>query len=309
MWAPPHRKDETEYYKFYRDHGHDTEDYQQLKEKIERLIKRGHLTKFVKTDKEKENEAKYRQQPPLCAGVINVIVDGIVVGGDSNSVQKNYAWTNGSILGVFLGLKISPSKIKPATTPLHGFGGATIIPEGTIELSVTLGTYSASMVIMTSFLLVKVPMAYNAIYGRPLLNAAKAVVSTYHQVIKFSTSQGVGCVRGDQQASRRCYVDNILLKNTVMMLDVEQPKGRIEPLEITEKMAIAKGQVLKIRGRIDREEKHKLVACLSDNIDVFPWGPYDIEEISSTIAQHRLAIPPRIKPIKQKKRQFALERQ
>ncbi|KAL2525695.1 Uncharacterized protein Adt_10749 [Abeliophyllum distichum] len=99
---------------------------------------------------------------------------------------------------VFLGLKISPSKIKLVTTPLHGFGGATVIPEGTIKLLVTLGTYPASVVIMTSFLLVKDPMAYNLIYGHPLLNATRALVSTYRQVMKFSTSRGVGCVRGDQ---------------------------------------------------------------------------------------------------------------
>ncbi|KAL2506050.1 Ribonuclease H [Abeliophyllum distichum] len=174
---------------------------------------------------------------------------------------------------VFLGLKISPSKIKLFITPHHGFGGATVIPEGTIELPVTLGTYPASVVIMTSFLLVKAPMAYNAIYGRPLLNAARSVVSTYHQVMKFSTSRGVGCVRGDQQVSRRCYLDSILIKNMVMMLDVEQPNGRIKLLELIEDVVIAEGQVLKIGGGIDVEEKYKLVACLCKNIDVFSWGP------------------------------------
>ncbi|KAL2480023.1 Ribonuclease H [Abeliophyllum distichum] len=302
MWAPPHRRDETKYSKFHRDHGHDTEDCQQLKEEIERLIKRGQLSKFVKADKEKGKEAEYRQQPPPRAGVINVIVGGIAAGGDSNSARKSYARgnrstsvgknerfsqnitfndedlegmtcphddalvivadiadfdvkrvlvDNGSAADVmswevFLGLKISPSKIKPVTTPLHGFGGATVIPEGTIELPVTLGTYPASVIIMTSFILVKAPMAYNAIYGRPLLNAARAVVSTHHQVMKFPTSRGVGCVRGDQQVSRRCYVDSISIKNTVMMLDLERPNGRIEPSELTEDVIIAKDQVLKI---------------------------------------------------------------
>ncbi|KAL2534459.1 Uncharacterized protein Adt_07810 [Abeliophyllum distichum] len=269
MWAPPHRRDETKYCKFHRDHGHDTDDCQQLKEEIERLIKRGQLSKFVKADKEKGKEAEYHQQPPPRAGVINVIVGGIAAGGDSNSARKSYARdnrsasvdfdvkrvlvNNGSAADVmswevFLGLKISPSKIKPVTTPLHGFGGATVIPEGTIELLVTLGTYPASVVIMTSFLLVKAHMAYNAISGRPLLNAARAVIYTYHQV-------------------------------------------------------------LKIGGGMDVEEKHKLVACLSKNIDVFAWGPQDIEGISPMIAQHRLAIPLGTKPIKQKKRQFAPERQ
>ncbi|KAL2480663.1 Uncharacterized protein Adt_33629 [Abeliophyllum distichum] len=107
---------------------------------------------------------------------------------------------------------------------------------------------------MTSFLLVKAPMAYNAIYGYPLLNAARAVVSTYHQVMKFSTSRGVGCVRGDQQASRRCYVDSISIKNTIMMLDLERSNGRIKPLELTEDVIIAEDQVLKIGSEMDFEE-------------------------------------------------------
>ncbi|KAL2531686.1 Uncharacterized protein Adt_05037 [Abeliophyllum distichum] len=91
-------------------------------------------------------------------------------------------------------------------------------------------------------------MAYNTIYGRPLLNAARAVVSTHHQVMKFPTSRGVGCVRGDQQASRRCYVDSISIKNTVMMLDLERPNERIEPSELTKNVINAKDQVLKIGG-------------------------------------------------------------
>ncbi|KAL2497373.1 Ribonuclease H [Abeliophyllum distichum] len=96
MWAPLHRIDETKYCKFHRDHGHDTEDCQQLKEEIERLIKRGQLSKFVKADKEKGKEAEYRQQPPPRAGVINVIVGGIAAGGDSNSARKSYARGNRS---------------------------------------------------------------------------------------------------------------------------------------------------------------------------------------------------------------------
>ncbi|KAL2467122.1 Ribonuclease H [Abeliophyllum distichum] len=279
MWVPPHRRDETKYCKFHRDHGHDTEDCQQLKEEIERLIKRGQLSKFVKADKEKGKEAEYRQQPPPSCwsykchrgwhcrrrfsqnitfndedleGVTCPHDDALVIVADIADFDvKRVLVDNGSAADVmswevFLGLKISPSKIKHVTTPLHGFGGATVIPEGTIELPVTLGTYPASVIIMTSFILVKAPMAYNAIYGRLLLNAARAVVSTHHQVMKFPTSRGVGCVRGDQQVSRRCYVDSISIKNTVMMLDLERPNGRIEPSELTEDVIIAKDQVLKI---------------------------------------------------------------
>ncbi|XP_022883330.1 uncharacterized protein LOC111400116 [Olea europaea var. sylvestris] len=103
----------------------------------------------------------------------------------------------------FLGLKIPPNKLKTVITFLQSFGGATVIREGTVELPVTLETYPTAVVIVASFLVVKTPMAHNAIYGRLLLNATEAIPSTYHQVMKFPTSRGVGCVRGDQQASRK----------------------------------------------------------------------------------------------------------
>ncbi|KAL2475698.1 Uncharacterized protein Adt_36434 [Abeliophyllum distichum] len=119
---------------------------------------------------------------------------GIAAGGDSNSARKSYARSSGVDIADFdvkrvlidngsaadvltwdalLGLKAPLEKLRSVTTHLQGFGGATVIPEGTIELSVTLGTYPASITIVTKFLVVKTHMAYNAIYGRPLLNAAR----------------------------------------------------------------------------------------------------------------------------------------
>ncbi|RWW01580.1 hypothetical protein GW17_00035377 [Ensete ventricosum] len=43
----------------------------------------------------------------------------------------------------------------------------------------------------------ELPSTYNAIIGRPTLNRLKAVVSTYHQLLKFPTRAGVGKVRSD----------------------------------------------------------------------------------------------------------------
>ncbi|KAL2480175.1 Uncharacterized protein Adt_33141 [Abeliophyllum distichum] len=96
MLAPPHKRNETRYCKFHWDHGHDIEDCKQLKKKIERHIKRENLSKFVKTNEDKEKEVEYRQQLPHRSGVINVIVGGITVRKDSNSVRKNYAQSSGS---------------------------------------------------------------------------------------------------------------------------------------------------------------------------------------------------------------------
>ncbi|XP_022896200.1 uncharacterized protein LOC111410192 isoform X4 [Olea europaea var. sylvestris] len=57
------------------------------------------------------------------------------------------------------------------------------------------------------------------------------------------------------------------------------------------------------------EEKEKLAKCLAENLDVFAWNPKDIPGISSTVAQHRLGVQPGPKPVKQKKRNLAPERQ
>lgn len=116
--------------------------------------------------------------------------------------------------------------MKIVTTSLKGFGGMTVIPKGTVELLLTLGTYPTSVVILMSFLIVKTPMEYNAIYNRPLLNTISAIPSTYYKFIKCTINQGIEYANGDWQALRKYYVDSIQEKSSssVMMLDVEPPK-------------------------------------------------------------------------------------
>ncbi|KAL2470160.1 Ribonuclease H [Abeliophyllum distichum] len=170
MVAPPSKRDKRKYCHFHRDHGHDTENCFQLKEELERLLKRGFLARYMKNDRGKEMAVKSPTNPPPRAGVINVISGGIAAGGDSNSARKSYARSsgvltdNGSAADVLtwdalLGLKAPLEKLRSVTTPLQGFGGATVIPEGTIELPVTLETYPASITIVTKFLVVKTHMA------------------------------------------------------------------------------------------------------------------------------------------------------
>ena len=48
--------------------------------------------------------------------------------------------------------------------------------------------------------------AYNGILGRPTLNSWKAATSTYHLMIKFPTEYGIGELREDQVAARKCYI-------------------------------------------------------------------------------------------------------
>ena len=77
--------------------------------------------------------------------------------------------------------------------------------EGAITLPVIVSTEPHQKTLRLTFLVVKVPSAYNAILGRPGLNAFQAMVSTYHLLVKFSTPHEVGEMRGNQLLARQCY--------------------------------------------------------------------------------------------------------
>ena len=91
-------------------------------------------------------------------------------------------------------------------TPLVGFGGTRVLPLGAITLSVVVGDYPQQIAKDVTFIVVDCSSAYNAILGRPTLNSWKAVTSTYHLMIKFSTGYSVGELRGHQVATHECYV-------------------------------------------------------------------------------------------------------
>nr|XP_023894377.1 uncharacterized protein LOC112006332 [Quercus suber] len=80
----------------------------------------------------------------------------------------------------------------PNNAPLVGFGGTRVFLLGVVTLSVTVGNYPQQITRDVTFLVVDCPSAYNAILGRPTLNAWKAATSTYHLMIKFPTEYGVG---------------------------------------------------------------------------------------------------------------------
>ncbi|KAI5329272.1 hypothetical protein L3X38_028669 [Prunus dulcis] len=64
----------------------------------------------------------------------------------------------------------------------------------------------------------------------------------------------------------------------------------------------------RIGSRLSHEEKIELAAFLRNNKDVFAWSPSDMPGINPQIICHRLHVNPAIKPVAQKRRNFAPER-
>uniref|UniRef100_A0A804K7V3 Peptidase A2 domain-containing protein n=1 Tax=Musa acuminata subsp. malaccensis TaxID=214687 RepID=A0A804K7V3_MUSAM len=119
----------------------------------------------------------------------------------------------------FQKLGLSRDNMKPIFLALTGFTGDSISPLGAITLPLTLGAPSRSKTVMTTFLVIDLPAAYNAILGRLTLNKIRAVVSTYYQTVKFPTHAGTGEVAGSPRESRRCYLTAVSLHK----------RARVEP--------------------------------------------------------------------------------
>ncbi len=122
-------------------------------------------------------------------------------------------------------------QLRRMNAPLVGFTGDSVPVEGEVALLVTVGLAPRESTVKMDFLVVRLPSAYNAILGRPGLNALRAIVSTRHLLMRFSTSQGVGEVRGDQTIARRCYMATHEAKQPTEALISTTNKSSAETLE------------------------------------------------------------------------------
>ncbi|KAL5542111.1 hypothetical protein UlMin_009821 [Ulmus minor] len=120
------------------------------------------------------------------------------------------------------------AKFDPIKSALYGFTGDSIHSEGVLNLPVELGTHPCQHIQSVEFVVVDCPSSYNAIIGRPTLNAIRAVTSTYHLLVKFPTVGGIGILKGDQQASRDIYEAANRSSNAHRMNIIKTCKGPLE---------------------------------------------------------------------------------
>ncbi|XP_077249142.1 uncharacterized protein LOC143888582 [Tasmannia lanceolata] len=172
---------------------------------------------------------------------------------------------------------------------------------------------------MATFLVVDMPFTYSAIIGRPALRDLGAVVSTPHLKMKFPTLTGIGEVCGQQMIARHCYVASLKGSNAPaenFTIGSEDPRERArtvrgEPIEELDFVPLSENhpeRKVRIGSLLRGTLRDQMVNFLS-NKDVFAWSTSDMPSILVEIAAHQLNVNPTLKPVRQKKRNFAAERQ
>ena len=211
-------------------------------------------------------------------------------------------------LPAFQQLRLDSRRLRPFDSPLFNFNGDRVYPRGIVTLTVTAGAYPLQLTRQVDFLVVDCPSSYNVIIGRPTLNKWKAATSTYCLKVKFPTDNGVGEVKGDQVRARECYQAVLTAKENHTWMIEEKEEDRIEALETMELVEGEANKTTKIGTTLSLEMRTRLIRFLKENLNVFAWSHEDMPGISPEVIQHKLNVNPEWKPVQQRRRTFALER-
>ena len=103
----------------------------------------------------------------------------------------------------------------------------------------------------------------------------------------------------------------LAMDEQVQTLNIEEKRVVAEPTETLVDISLDESNPERCtRVGVDLEGKIKedLVQFLKKNIDVFAWSHEGIPGIDPSVITHRLNVCPSFKPVRQKKRVFALKR-
>ncbi|XP_052187708.1 uncharacterized protein LOC127798287 [Diospyros lotus] len=199
-----------------------------------------------------------------------------------------------------------------SSEPLYGFTGDTMVPVRRISLPFTIGDIDRQPTTLAEFLIVNC-LAYNIVLGRPAMNDLDLVTSIRSLTIKFLTSNGVGCVRGEQHLARRCYEDAIKMGakgnkvNIVIGSDPRPPSQKrvsydLDPCEVDCDRATGPVEELKDISVSEMDEE----ICLKPGRNLAPEDMVGIG-IAPEVVSHKLNVDHSYKPMHQKRRAMTFE--
>ena len=252
-----------------------------------------------------EGDAMGVKQPHNDPLVIMLNIEGF---NTKRILVDNGSFTDIIYLPAFQQLRLDLKRLHPFDSPLVSFSGDRVYPKGIVTLMMTAGSYPVQLTRLVDFLVVDCPTSYNVIIGRPMLNKWKAATSTYCLKVKFPTDEGIGEVKGDQVLARKCYQAVLVGKENHTWVIEEKEEEKMKALETVELVEGEADKTTKIGTTLSPKMRTRLIRFLKENLDVFAWSHKDMLGISLEVIQHKLNVDPERKPVQQRRRTFALER-
>ncbi|XP_038713436.1 uncharacterized protein LOC120007308 [Tripterygium wilfordii] len=118
-----------------------------------------------------------------------------------------------------ISLQIGAATVKRMIVDQVGLNATPVWPLGRIRMPVTVGPRTVEV----DFLVIDISSTYNAIMGRTWLHLMEVVPSSYHQMLKFPYGDKVVEIRGDQVASKGCFMAKAKHAVRIMMMEEEAP--------------------------------------------------------------------------------------
>ena len=103
----------------------------------------------------------------------------------------------------------------------------------------------------------------------------------------------------------------LAMDEQVQTMNIEERRIVAEPTEVLENITLDENDIEKytrMGAELEENTKKDLVKFLKKNVDVFAWSHEDMPSIDPRVITHWLNVSPSSKPIRQKKRVFAPER-
>ena len=111
--------------------------------------------------------------------------------------------------------------------------------------------------------------------------------------------------------ARECYLASLGPGGQNQTMTIEEQKILVKPSGELDTIVLEDGRLertTKIGADLPPKLKESLVQFLKENKDVFAWSHEDMPGIDPSIISHKLNVNPSLRPIKQKRRIFAPER-
>nr|AAK71558.1 putative gag-pol protein precursor [Oryza sativa Japonica Group] len=192
----------------------------------------------------------------------------------------------------FDALKAPAMKLQPSL-PIIGVTPGHTWPLGHVELPVTFGDSTNFRTERIVFDVADLNLPYYAVLGRPALVKFMAATHYAYLQMKMPGPSGPITVFGDVKVALACAEQRA--DNLAVATEPQAPE--------------ASASCASKKRLTSADKESTLVFFLRAHSDVFAWKPSDMPGVPREVIEHRLAVRPDARPVRQKVRRQALERQ